>query len=65
MTLWLRTVAALVEDPGMVLSTHIRELTAICHSNSRKSDTLPSPPGHQQASGPQTYMQSNTHTHKR
>jgi hypothetical protein len=34
-----QATTALGEDPGLVLSTHIGQLTTTCNSSSRKSDT--------------------------
>jgi hypothetical protein len=36
----LRVFAALAEDPGSILSTHVWQLTTACNSSSRESSAL-------------------------
>jgi hypothetical protein len=41
----LRAIIALAEDASLVLSTHVRQLTAACKFSSRRSSALSWPPG--------------------
>jgi hypothetical protein len=40
MAQWLRALAALPEDPQVQVPAPTRQLTTVCNSSSRKSDTL-------------------------
>ena len=54
--------AALAEDLGLVLSTHVRQLTTACNSNSRGSDRHLH--RHREHMCTQTHTQTHTHTHR-
>jgi hypothetical protein len=56
MAKWLRALAALTEDRGTVLSTHIGHLISACSSSSRVSSTLSGPWRHPHAYGAQAHI---------